>query len=240
MTEIELMAWLAAGYGVVLLLAAHGIDQMAKRAHNRMFADRSGGFVYHENHDAWLCPEDQWLYPRSFDPDNRVMRYRGSPSVCNSCPVKDSCTTTDDGRELGRSVDSWPSSESARFHRGIACAVTVLAVLFPVVTAFTVEHWTSQVILLGAALLVVTGSLPLWSHLRHSPVAPEGVLFRSLDENLEERAQVIETVRRRRTTYASDRRPDPDTDTDTEATPVPLVLGRTRYTSDRREAPENA
>ena len=45
-------------------------------------------FVYHEDHDAWLCPEDQWLWPKSFDPDNRVMRYRGSPSICNACPVK--------------------------------------------------------------------------------------------------------------------------------------------------------
>ena len=44
----------------------------------------SGGFSYHEDHDAWTCPEDQWLWPQSFDPDNRVMRYRGSPTVCNS------------------------------------------------------------------------------------------------------------------------------------------------------------
>ena len=236
--SVELPAWLAGGYALVLLLVAYGIDLLARRAHTANDEHQTRGFRYHEDHDAWLCPEDQWLWPQSFDPDNRVMRYRGSPSVCNSCPVKDSCTSTDDGRELGRSVDSWPSSESARFHRGIACAVTVLAVLFPVVTAFTVGHWTSQVILLGAALLVVTGALPLWSHLRNSPVAPQGVLFRSLDEHLEERAQVVETVRRRRTTYASDQRPDPDTDEG--ALPVPLVLGRTRYTSDRREAPENA
>lgn len=234
MTAVELPGWLGAGYAVVLLLVAYGIDLLARRVHTANDEHQTRGFTYHEDHDAWLCPEDQWLWPQTFDPENRVMRYRGSPTVCNSCPVKASCTTTEDGRELRRSVDAWPSSESARFHRGIACAVAVLAAVFPVVTSFTVEHWTSQVLLLGTGLLVALGGTPLWSHLRDSPVDPEGVLFRSLDENLEERAQAVEAVRRRRTTYASDRRADPHTD------PVPIVLGRTRYASDRKEAQENA
>ena len=233
MSVIELPTWLAGGYALVLLLVAYGIDLLARRAHTANDQHQVRGFRYHEDHDAWLCPEDQWLWPQSFDPDNRVMRYRGSPSVCNACPVKDTCTSTDDGRELGRAVDAWPASESARFHRGIACAVTVLAVLFPTVTAFTVQTWTSQVVLLATAALVAVGGLPLWSHLRHSPVAPEGVLFRSLDENVQDRAQVMETVQRRRTSYASDRRPATDA-------PVPLFLGRTRYASERREAQENA
>ena len=128
MSAIELTAWLSAAYAMVLLLCAYGIDLLARRAHTANDEQQTQGFVFHEDHDAWLCPEDQWLWPQSFDPDNRVMRYRGKPSVCNACPVKDSCTSSDDGRELGRTVDSWPSSESARFHRGIACSVTVLAV----------------------------------------------------------------------------------------------------------------
>ena len=139
MTGIEVTAWLAAGYGLVLLLVAYGIDRLARRAQNRLLEQRNGGFVYHEDHDAWLCPEEQWLWPKSFDPDNRVMRYRGSPSVCNACPVKDTCTSSNDGREMRRFVDSWPASESARFHRGIACSVTVLAVAWPAATAFTVD-----------------------------------------------------------------------------------------------------
>lgn len=233
MSGVELPAWLAAGYGLVLLLAAYGIDRLAHRAHRANDQQQTRGFVYHEDHDAWICPEDQWLYAQSFDPDNRVMRYRGSPTVCNSCPVKDSCTTSEDGRELGRAIDDWPASEAARFHRGIACAVTVLAVLFPLVSAFTVEGWTSQVTLLGAAVLIGLGSLPLWSHLRRSQVDPEGVLFRTLDENLADRDAVIDSARRRRTTYASQRQP-------ARGTPVPLELGRTRYASDRREEPTDA
>ncbi|MFQ6484543.1 hypothetical protein [Brachybacterium epidermidis] len=239
LSAIELPVLLAGGYAVVLLLVAYGIDLLAKRAHAANDEQQTQGFVYHEDHDAWLCPEDQWLWPKSFDPDNRVMRYRGSPLVCNSCPVKDSCTTSDDGREVGRTVDAWPSSESARFHRGIACAVSVLAVVFPVVTAFTVQHWLSQVVLLGIAGVVALAGLPLWSHLRQSPVDPDGVLFKSLDDNLEERAVAAETLQRRRTSYASDRRSDGSAPGGADA-PVPLVLGRTRYASERKKAQENA
>ena len=86
--SIEIAAWLSAAYGIALVLAAHGIDRLAKRVHTLHDANQTTGFVYHEDHDAWLCPEDQWLWPQSFDPDNRVMRYRASPTVCNACPVK--------------------------------------------------------------------------------------------------------------------------------------------------------
>lgn len=206
MMGIEITAWLAAGYGVVLVLVAYGIDQFARRAQTTLQDQRTPGFAYHEDHDAWLCPEDQWLWPQSFDPDNRVMRYRGSPSVCNSCPVKDTCTTSDDGREMRRMVDTWPASESARFHRGIACAVTVLALLWPLVTAFTVDGWAGQVLLLAVSLVVLLASLPLWTHLRRTPADPHGVLVKTLDENVQDRSAAAAALARRRTSYASDRR----------------------------------
>ncbi|SDY35979.1 hypothetical protein SAMN05428934_101463 [Tessaracoccus flavus] len=203
-----MMAWLGAGYGVLLLLVAYGIDQLAKRAQTRIEEDRAGGFVYHENHDAWLCPEDQWLYPKSFDPDNRVMRYRGLPLVCNSCPVKDTCTASDDGREMKRHVDPWPASESARFHRGIACSVTVLAVLWPALTALMVTSWTSQVLALATAFLIALGALPLWAHLRRTPADPLGAVVRTLDQTMEDRQAAAAAITRARTSYASDRRID--------------------------------
>ena len=203
-----MMAWLGAGYGVLLLLVAYGIDQLAKRAQTRIEEDRAGGFVYHENHDAWLCPEDQWLYPKSFDPDNRVMRYRGLPLVCNSCPVKDTCTASDDGREMKRHVDPWPASESARFHRGIACSVTVLAVLWPALTALMVTSWTSQVLALATAFLIALGALPLWAHLRRTPADPFGAVVRTLDQTMEDRQAAAAAITRARTSYASDRRID--------------------------------
>jgi hypothetical protein len=209
-TDIEIGAWLAAAYGTALVLVAYGIDRMARRAHTTLQDQHTAGFRYHDAHDAWLCPEDQWLWPQSFDPDNRVMRYRGSASVCNSCPVKHTCTTSDDGREMRRMVDTWPASESARFHRGIACSVTVLAVLWLLASAFTVEGWASQVMLLVVATAMGVVSLPLWSHLRQTPADPHGVLKKSLDENVEDRSAAAAALARRRTSYASDRKDTPD------------------------------
>lgn len=207
MSVLPVAAWLALGYGAVLVLVAHGLDLLARRAAHKLQQDQAGGFSYHEDHDAWLCPQDQWLWPTSFDPENRVMRYRGSPTVCNSCPVKDTCTTSASGREVSRAVDPWPASEAARFHRGIACAISVLAVVWPLSTALA-YHGSATVVAAMVAGAVVLGalSLPLWSHLRRSPADPTGVLVRSLDDTIADRDQVAAANRRRRTTYGSDRR----------------------------------
>lgn len=203
---IGIAAWLAIGYAAMLVVIAYGIDTFARRAAAKVEQQRSGAFVYHEDHDAWLCPQDQWLWPKSFDPDNRVMRYRGSPTVCNACPVKDTCTTSHDGREVSRAIDSWPASEAARFHRGIACAVSAIAIVWPVAMALAAESVRETLLLTGCALAMAVISLPLWSHLRRTAAVPPGVVFQSLDDNLDERKRLAEAEIRRRTSYASDRR----------------------------------
>ena len=203
---IGIATWLTIGYAALLLAVAYAIDTFARRTAVKVEQHRSGGFVYHEDHDAWLCPEDQWLWPKSFDPDNRIMRYRGSPSICNACPVKQTCTISNDGREVSRAIDSWPASEAARFHRGIACTVSAIAVILPLATAIAAETVPEALLLIGCAVAVALGSLPLWSHLRRTPAVPAGVVFQSLDDNIEDRKRLAEAEVRRRTSYASDRR----------------------------------
>ena len=203
---IGIAAWLTIGYAAALVAIAYGIDTFARRAAAKVEQHRSGAFVYHEDHDAWLCPQDQWLWPKSFDPDNRVMRYRGSPSICNACPVKQTCTTSNDGREVSRAIDSWPTSEAARFHRGIACAVSAIAVIWPLAMALAADTVAEALLLVGFALAVGVVSLPLWSHLRRTPAVPAGVVFQSLDDNIEDRKGLAEAEIRRRTSYTSDRR----------------------------------
>jgi len=199
--------WLASCYCLLLVGLAYSIDALARRAASHAEGGASGGFTYHESHDAWQCPEDQWLWPKSFDPDNRVMRYRGSPNICNACPVKDTCTPSMSGREVQRAVDSWPASEAARFHRGIACFVVVLGLVWPAATAATGPGSTGLVVLAAAAVLALLISLPLWSHLRRSPVfLPEGVASRTLDDTVLERDLPASALARRRPRYGSDRR----------------------------------
>jgi hypothetical protein len=203
--------WLAVAYAGFLLLAAFLLDRLARRAASRSARWRTGSFTYHPDHDAWLCPEDQWLWPQSFDPDNRVMRYRASPTVCNACPVKDSCTSGDHGREVTRNVDPWPSSEAERFHRGVACTIVVLAAAWPLLTMLG-DRTATELLLLGLTVVVVAlGSLPLWSHLRRSPAGfPEQVPVESLDDTVMRVRK--QTGASRRTSYASDRRRDNSSD----------------------------
>lgn len=201
-------AWMATGYCLALVGLAYVIDALARRAASVSEGGISGGFRYHADHDAWKCPEDQWLWPQSFDPDNRVMRYRGTPSICNACPVKDTCTTSRSGREVQRAVDAWPASEAARFHRGIACVVVVMGLVWPIGVVFTGPGPDSLLVLGVGVLVALALSIPLWSHLRRSPIfVPDGMKTRSLDEVVAEREAAASALARRRSSYGSDHRP---------------------------------
>lgn len=169
MTSPSLEVWLVAAYSGFLLAVAYSFDLLARRVAKRSQAWRNGSFTYHPDHDAWVCPEDQWLWPTTFDPEQRTMRYRAKPSVCNSCPVKKDCTTSPHGREVVREVDPWPHSEAGRFHRGIACAVALLALLLPLAMLLG-RHGPADLLVLGLTVLVtVLLGVPLASHLWQAP-----------------------------------------------------------------------
>lgn len=159
---------LSAIYGLFLLAVAWGFDRMARSASNKT-GDQAGGFRYMESHDAWQCPEDQWLWPSSFDPENRVMRYRGNPTVCNTCPVKDACTVSAKGREVTRQLDPWPHSETGRFHRGVSLAVALMGFILPIMSLL-VHSDTADLILTGGVLIIlIGGTMPLARHLWTTP-----------------------------------------------------------------------
>ncbi len=184
MTPPPTSVWLVAGYALVLVTIGWCFDAMARRVSRRAATWRTGGFVYHPDHDAWVCPQDHWLWPTSFDPHYRVMRYRAAPTVCNSCPVKSVCTTSDHGREISREVDPWPYSDAGRFHRGIACAVAALGIVMPLGMLIGQHSVADVLVLLGAALVVVIAGLPLARHLWNPPSnAPDHLPHRSALED---------------------------------------------------------
>ncbi|MEO7421538.1 MAG: transposase [Ornithinibacter sp.] len=115
------------GYACALLLIACALDRVARHSHARSDRYRTAGFRYHPQHDAWVCPQDQMLWPTQYDEKLRLMRYRAKPSVCNACPVKHSCTSSPHGREITRETEPWPHSEAARFHRGLVLVLIGLA-----------------------------------------------------------------------------------------------------------------
>jgi len=144
---------LAAGYALFLLCVAVGLDLLARHSHRRADRYRTAGFTFHHHLDAWECPERQHLERAEVDHVARLIRYRGKPHVCNRCPIKDSCTDSDEGREIVRPMNPWPHSDVGRFHRGLGLALVALAELI-VLVELTRHHAAAELL-----ALVPTGAL---------------------------------------------------------------------------------
>ncbi|MEO7943344.1 MAG: transposase [Marmoricola sp.] len=160
---------LSAGYACGLLLIACALDLLARHSHARSDRYRTAGFRYHPQHDAWVCPEDQMLWPTLYDEKVGLMRYRAKPSVCNACPVKQSCTSSPHGREITRETEPWPHSEAARFHRGLVLVLIGLAGLL--LMLMLVRHPNPADLAVVVGPLVVTGVLAhrFTEHFRRTP-----------------------------------------------------------------------
>jgi hypothetical protein len=157
------------GYATALLLLACALDSLARRSDARTGRYRTAGFSYRPEHDAWLCPQGQTLWPTLYDPQKELMRYRAKPSACNACPVKAGCTTSSQGREVTRPTRPWPHSEAARFHRGLVLALVGLAALLLVVTAARHHRPDELAVIAGPLAGSVLLGYRLTAHLRRTP-----------------------------------------------------------------------
>jgi hypothetical protein len=160
---------LAAAYAAILLGCAYGLDALARHSHRRSEQYGIGGSRFHAHIDAWECPEGEYLHLRHRDDERRLVRYRARALVCNACPAKAACTNSDEGRELVRSLDTWPRSEVGRFHRVVSLSLVGLAGLISVV-ALLRNHEPAEAALLGAALVCAgIAARSLAAALRHRP-----------------------------------------------------------------------
>lgn len=146
---------LAAGYAGALVLSAFVLEWLSAHTHRRSLRYRTAGFAFDAEHDHWVCPEGQHLWPHEFDHERRLVRYRAKAHICNGCPIKDACTDSDVGREIVRPLDPWPHSEAGRFHRGLSLVLVVLGVLI-VVAAGVRHHAPAEAAVL---LCVLAGAL---------------------------------------------------------------------------------
>jgi hypothetical protein len=142
---------LAAGYAAGLIGGAFTLEWLSAHTHRRALRYRTAGFAYVADHDHWLCPEGEQLWPHSFDSERRLVRYRARAHVCNACPSKHRCTDSDHGREIVRPLDPWPHSEAGRFHRVIALVLVGLAALV-LVAVLVRRHAPAEAALLGGML----------------------------------------------------------------------------------------
>jgi hypothetical protein len=143
---------LLGGYAAALLAVAAVLDWLAQHTQRRSERFRTAGFRYHAQHDAWICPQDEMLWPIEYDAEQHLVRYRAKPSVCNACPVKSDCTSSPHGREVTRALAPWPHSEAGRFHRGVSLVLIGLAALLLLIAA--ARHPEPPTLVLGLPLLL--------------------------------------------------------------------------------------
>jgi hypothetical protein len=153
-------ALLAVIYASGLVLVAFCVEWLSAHTHRRALRYRTAGFDYIVDHDHWLCPEGEQLWPHAFDRERRLVRYRARAHVCNACRSKHRCTDSDSGREIVRPLDPWPHSEAGRFHRVIALLLVCLAGLVLVVVLVR-QHTAAEAALLGG-MLALTALAGRW------------------------------------------------------------------------------
>jgi Transposase DDE domain len=151
---------LAVVYAAFLVSGAFLLEFLSAHTHRRALRYRTAGFSYDEDHDQWLCPEGEQLWPHEFDRERRLVRYRARAHVCNACPSKPRCTDSDHGREIVRPLDPWPHSEAGRFHRVIALLMVALGLLVLVIELARHHTLSEAGLLLG--LLIVTALAARW------------------------------------------------------------------------------
>jgi hypothetical protein len=147
---------LAAGYGVALLAGALIVEWLSIHTHNRSQQFRTSGFEYDEMHDFWVCHQGEQLWPKEFDRERRLVRYRAKSATCRACEAYRSCTDDPEGREITKAIDPWPHSEAGRFHRGIAVMMVGLAVFILVVELIR-HHMPAEIAVLVPVLGLALG-----------------------------------------------------------------------------------
>jgi hypothetical protein len=157
---------LGAAYAAFLLLAAVGLDRLARHTHHRSQRVRTAGFRFHPQLEAWECPEGEYLWPVLHDRKRRLVRYRAKAHVCNSCEAKPLCTDSDDGREVVRHLESWPQSEAGRFHRVISVVLVVLAAVIATTTLAVTREPAEALVLAPVIVLSALTARYLVSGLR--------------------------------------------------------------------------
>jgi IS5 family transposase len=64
---------------------------------------KRAAFTYEPNENVYRCPQGETLRLRWADHKGEQWLYRARASACNACPVRDQCTTSEQGRLIRRS-----------------------------------------------------------------------------------------------------------------------------------------
>jgi hypothetical protein len=160
---------LAAGYALFLALVAVALEMLARHSHHRTRKTAVQGFRYHPQLDMWQCPNEKFLFRAEATPESTTVRYRAHAHQCNSCPIKDRCTDSDQGRVIEVQPDSWMQSELRKFHRGVSLTLLVLADFILVVALTRDRQGPESWLLMGLVLCVSWAGIRSAATMAHQP-----------------------------------------------------------------------
>jgi hypothetical protein len=115
--------WIVLGYVAAITVAAWAVERVARMHFERARRHGQQGFEYMEGEDHYRCAGGERLLLQVVDEASRLAVYRAPASRCNGCPMKEGCTSHDDGRMVFRSLASWSESDVGWFHQRISAVM---------------------------------------------------------------------------------------------------------------------
>lgn len=126
--SIPVEVWLAAGYAVLLILTALGLERLGRW---------SAGANYPWSDTAWTCPTGEHVWPQTAEYTCRPLHLDRGEAL--SAPA------------TGQPADTWPHIEVVRFHDVLALVLILLAGVIAGLS-FVLRPATSDLVVLGPVL----------------------------------------------------------------------------------------
>jgi Transposase DDE domain len=77
-------------------------------------------FSYDPQRDVYICPQGQLLPRRTNEYKSRKIEYKARAEDCNSCPLKEQCTPSNNGRVVHRHFDEAYLERVRAYHQTAA------------------------------------------------------------------------------------------------------------------------
>jgi hypothetical protein len=117
---VDVELWIVLAYVATLVVADRVVERLARLHFERARRHGAQGFEYIADEDHYRCAGGERLLLHLVDEPSRLAIYRAPAARCNGCPMKQGCTSHNDGRMVFRSLASWSESDVGWFHQHIS------------------------------------------------------------------------------------------------------------------------
>ncbi len=117
---VDIELWIILFYVAAVLAGARIVEAVARGHFARAQSYGEQGFEYVAAHDAYRCPQGEYLVLHNVQHDSRLAVYRAPPASCRQCRLKSRCAPFSEGRLVFRSLAAWAETNVGVFHRRIS------------------------------------------------------------------------------------------------------------------------